>query len=320
MNIFSSKNFCDSFRIAYFSKQEVKPTLFVLGDRLWKLPAIDSVKPITESTFIDFYEPYEPELVSHQNGLRKVGYLPRACYGVITAGQWFDQKLEQTYEPSPTVLWSNFSTWDEFVAYAKNRRSTLFVDSQRCRRKLEKEVGSLNFVFDDRRPEVFDACISWKSAQWRAQELPDLFADERHVQLFRELAVRELLLVSSLSAGEHLIAVHIGMLAQGRLYSWVPAYDPAYARYSPGRLLLLLLLEESFKRRHTEFDFFIGGETYKWDYATHVRLIAEIGTPPLPVRSYRLLKSLLFLILSPFPDVKIWLRTFGQKLRYFSSI
>lgn len=71
--------------------------------------------------------------------------------------------------------------------------------------------------------------------------------------------------------------LHLGLIFQGRFYSWVAAYDSDYHCYGPGRQLLHYLLKESFERGHREFDFLRGNEAYKWKYATHTRLIAEMG-------------------------------------------
>jgi CelD/BcsL family acetyltransferase involved in cellulose biosynthesis len=191
-----------------------------------------------------------------------------------------------------------------------NHRSKTLSGSRRKKRKLEQDGGTLTFVFDDLRPEAMTACMKWKSEQYQRSKLPDLFAHEQHVRLFKELAERGLLLTSSLSAGEHIVAAHIGVFADGRLYWWIPSYDTAYSKYSPGRLLLETLLEESFRQGHAEFDFLIDDASYKWDYATHTRLIAELGSPPLPLRLKRVpqttkkaCKSIVRRSLQPFPRV-----------------
>ena len=67
---------------------------------------------------------------------------------------------------------------------------------------------------------------------------------------------------------------------------WVFTYDhdPELRKYSLGHQLLRSMLEESYRRKHREFDFSIGGEDYKWVYSTHARLLGAIGCPPLRQR------------------------------------
>jgi CelD/BcsL family acetyltransferase involved in cellulose biosynthesis len=152
------------------------------------------------------------------------------------------------------------------------------------RRRLERDLGPLQVVFDDPRQEPFDRCLAWKSAQYLATGYRDLFERHENVQMFVELRRRGALVVTSLWAGELLLAAHLGAFADNRLYWWVPAYDPEFARYSPGRLMLEAMLRESFHRQHVEFDFLIGNEAYKWYYATHFRTIGPLGSPPLGLR------------------------------------
>jgi hypothetical protein len=287
VNIYSDDRFCAALRAAYYPNQTLTSTQFQLGDRAWKLPAKQSLKPIVldtfESAFIDFYEPDDTDEVEVE-ALPMVGYLPKVSHGLVTVTRWLEENLEQSYEAAPTIMWNTFESWEMFVKHVQQRRSNVFSDSRRRRRKLEKAVGELTFVLDDRRPETREVCMRWKSAQYQRSQCTDHFASAEHGRFFEELVARDLLMVSSLSAGDQLLAVHLGAFAEGRLYWWVPAYDEAYAAYSPGRLMLELILEASFQQGHTEFDFLIGGEAYKWYYATHTRLIGDLGVPPLSVR------------------------------------
>jgi ribosomal protein L44E len=313
MNIYSDDRFCKALQVAYYPEQALSPAQFQLGDRVWKLPARSSLRPIVldtfASAFIDFYEPDTDSAVNPE-ALPPVGYLPLASHGMVTTAEWFEENLEKSYEAAPTVVWSNFESWDMFVQHVKQRRSSLFADSRRQRRKLEQELGELKFVFDDRRITTRETCMRWKSAQYQRSKCTDNFAFAEHVRFFEELAAHDLLLVSSLQAGDKLIAAHLGAFAEGRLYWWIPSYDATYSNFSPGRLLQELALEASFEAGHREFDFLIGGEAYKWYYATHTRLIAPIGTPPLSLRlnwaaenGKETVKSLVRQSLKPFPGL-----------------
>lgn len=299
MNIFSEDNFLEAFGKAYYPAQKVTPQLFELEGQVWRLPLLNFSKPIHKATFIDFFEPLNYPLPGTYRPIAKVSYLPRISQNMVSCHEWDTQNLHEKFGASPTILWDNFETWDAFVHHVRDKRSNLFSDSRRKQRKLEKELGALQFIFDDRRPEVLDTCFRWKSEQWQGQGFPDPFANSAHVLLFQELAARKMLLVSSLGSPDLPVAIHVGMLHQGRLYWWVPAYNSAYSRYSPGRLLLHAMLEKSYQLQHKEFDFLRGGEEYKWYYATHVRLIQDIGQRPLSKQLVQFLKS----TLAPYPRV-----------------
>lgn len=332
MNYYSEDIFCEAFAAAYFPEQTVKPTLFKHKDSLWQIPAVDGVKPISDfpfqSSYIDFFEPYTRTEESQKTAAANtINYIPRVSHGLISANEWHDRDLEAVYEPAPTILWDNFTTWDAFVQHVRSKRSNMFSDSRRRCRKLSKEVGPVEFIYDDRRSTVLETCMRWKSEQYRRSGFIDTFSFEEHIQFFKEMAQRGVIVVSSLNCGDRLIAAEIDILANNRLGLWVPAYDTEYSRYAPGRLLLLFVMEESFKRNHDEFDFLIGNEAYKWYYATHTRLIGEMGQQPLSTRAKQALrtsiKSTLLLAISPFPNLqpklKATFEVFNAKMYELSS-
>ena len=114
-------------------------------------------------------------------------------------------------------------------------------DFARKARKLAREVGELAFSLHA--PEGLGHMFEWKSEQYRRTGLTDAFS----VRWTREL-LQELMTVQSagfagtcsvLRAGGEIVAVHAGMRSGGVLHWWFPAYEPAYAAYSPGIILLL---------------------------------------------------------------------------------
>jgi CelD/BcsL family acetyltransferase involved in cellulose biosynthesis len=127
---------------------------------------------------------------------------------------------------------------------------------------------------------------------------PNFFLDPKNVQFFEEIMASGLGLLSSLSAGNTLLAVHLGAFWEERLYWWIPAFDTQHRKYAGGRLLLELLMKESYERGHTEFDFLIGDEPYKWQYATHVRIVQELGRIPIRLLFKRKIKAVLKVVLN----------------------
>jgi CelD/BcsL family acetyltransferase involved in cellulose biosynthesis len=89
------------------------------------------------------------------------------------------------------------------------------------------------------------------------------------------------------------LAFHLGFLDEGRLLWYVPAFDVAYIRHSPGEVLLKLLLEHAIAHGCREFDFGIGEEPYKYRFANHVRRVhgVEIFRTPALARARRLVSG-----------------------------
>jgi GNAT acetyltransferase-like protein len=279
MNVFSSDVFLRTQGEVFFGGRRHEPALFTVEGSVYRLLRVDDA-PVTGFQFVDFFEP----VAAPPGSARAVGYLPHVARETLSAEDWLSRAPAPGLLPSPFIAWSGFERWDAFAALVASRCHNLFPDSRRRRNKLARALGEVEFRLDDRRPATLELGMKWKSAQYLASGYEDMFADPANRRLFRELQARDLVLVSSLSAGGQLLAVHLGASQGGRLYWWIPAYDPELARFSPGRLLLESLIQASFERGDEVFDFLIGDEAYKWHYATHTRVIGSAGTPPASLR------------------------------------
>ena len=276
MNIFTTDAFLDTAGALFYPQHERRIELCRLEGRRLRLLVLDGARIVGAMPFYDFPQP-EAEAKGPVD--REISYLPRTVLRTTLVEQRTPELPGQ--QPSPYIDWTSRPDFAAFEALWKTRVASKSNDTGRQRRRMEKELGPARFVLDDPRPEVFDTCVQWKSSQYRATGLTDMFADPRNVALFRRLRERGVVLVSSLSAGDTLVAVHIGSSHDRRLGWWVPAYDPAFSKFSPGRLLLEELLKASHARGDLEFDFLIGDEGYKFHFATHNRVIGAVGTPPL---------------------------------------
>ena len=276
MNIFTTDAFLDTAGALFFPERERRVQVCRLEGRRLRLLVLDGGQIAAQMPFYDFPQPLDDAKGPVD---REIFYFPRT---VLRTARVEDRTPEPPGQlPSPYIDWKKHPTFAAFEAEWRARGGTKTNDSPRQRRRLEKDLGPLKFQLDDPRPEVFDTCVQWKSGQYQATGLTDMFADPRNVALFRRLRERGVLLVSSLSAGETLLAVHLGSSHEGRVGWWIPAYDPKQSKFSPGRLLLEDMLAASHARGDLEFDFLVGDEGYKFQYATHNRVIGAVGTPPL---------------------------------------
>lgn len=311
MNLFSTDVFLHTVGDLGFPGRPRSIELVRVGTHRFRLLVVEGRHILTQWPFLDFFQPLPEE----EPGLpaRRLGYLPVASVLTLPAEAYQAEHHGPEHLPSPFIDWRRFPTWEAFQALVHQRIGNLGPDSRRKRRKLEKDLGPVRFLFHDERPEVFATCLRWKSSQYLASGYRDLFASPSNVELFRRLAAAGVVRISSLSAGSRLLAVHLGALYEGRCYWWVPAYDPEVGKYSPGRLMLEDLLEHSYRAGHHEFDFLIGEEAYKWHYATHTRVAGPLGTPPLRLRAERLAKARMKAVLQRYPQV--WERAQALKRR-----
>ena len=134
---------------------------------------------------------------------------------------------------------------------------------------------------NDSQDDVLVCARKWKSQQLRETRHDDYFSTPETMEFLETLRDRNLLVSSTLRAAGRLFSVWIGFVHDGRWSGWIFTYDPAFRKYSAGHQLLSCMLEESYRRGHREFDFSDGSHDYKMMYATHCRLLGEIGRPPL---------------------------------------
>ncbi|MFG3499488.1 GNAT family N-acetyltransferase [Streptomyces sp. NPDC047928] len=115
------------------------------------------------------------------------------------------------------------------------------------RRLGRQAAGEPRFVFDERDPGALRTLMGWKSAQYRRTGRRDRFAQDWISELVRGLhQVRApgcSGVLSVLYLGERPIAAHFGLRSPTVLSCWFPAYDPEFAKFSPGLILHLRMAE-----------------------------------------------------------------------------
>ncbi|MCM2387652.1 GNAT family N-acetyltransferase [Streptomyces albipurpureus] len=127
-------------------------------------------------------------------------------------------------------------------------RSRKFLKSTLAQaRRMDRQVGPLRFVFDERDPAVLETLMAWKSAQYRRTGRRDRFAQKWIAHLVRTLADTEAPdcsgVLSVLYAADLPVAAHFGLRSRTVLSCWFPAYDVCFAKFSPGLVLHLRMVE-----------------------------------------------------------------------------
>jgi CelD/BcsL family acetyltransferase involved in cellulose biosynthesis len=153
-------------------------------------------------------------------------------------------------------------------------------------RKAERECGPLRFTLHDPRPEVLEQLVAWKQSQYARTGVLDVFRHAWAKSLVCRLAQHREEgfggLVSTLHAGEELVAVHLGLFAGSTLHYWFPAYhgEHACSRHSPGLLLVALLLQHLAEQGLTRLDFGRGEERYKRELPPAIKVWRKVPLAP----------------------------------------
>ncbi len=119
------------------------------------------------------------------------GWLLRACglvsweFDHVVAGQSTFLAYHRHCESSPIM-----ELRDGYDAYEASQRATgtkLFKTVARCRRKIQRDVGTIRYETHVGDAAVLATCLQWKSMQYRKSGIMDLFSFSWPVALLRKL-------------------------------------------------------------------------------------------------------------------------------------
>ena len=178
--------------------------------------------------------------------------------------------------------------YDEYLAERKRAKSGLISQTLRKRRKLEREVGAVEFSWHDSADEPWDRLLEWKSAQ-RARtgtvNILDWSWARDFLNSLRQQQTGPLRgAVSTLRANGQLLAVHFGIHTEHVLHYWFPTYDRQFSRYSPGLIILLELAQHCGLQHIRRIDLGKGDEDYKYSFASGTRTVLTGAADIRPLR------------------------------------
>ena len=172
-----------------------------------------------------------------------------------------------------------------YEAYASARREdgseqiNKSGDLPRKLRKLEREIGPVEFAAHKSDEEALRLLLKWKSQQYLSSLTTDVFSYQWTVALLRrllEIQTPEFAgMLSVLSINGRIIAAHLGMRSKTHWHYWFPSYDHELAKYSPGLLLLLRMAQAAPQMGIKRIDLGKGESHYKNRLASGQVGIAE---------------------------------------------
>jgi CelD/BcsL family acetyltransferase involved in cellulose biosynthesis len=197
--------------------------------------------------------------------------LLRACalsaweFDNLEAGQGVFQPDAAEEFASPVIdVGAGYAAYEEVL----RAQSPKFLKTTLAKeRKLGRQVGEVRFVFDERDPAALRTLMEWKSAQYRRTGRRDRFAREWISTLVRLLHETRTPgcsgVLSVLYAADRPVAAHFGLRSSTVLSCWFPAYEPEFAKYSPGLILHLRMAESAAAEGIGMLDLGRGAAEYK---------------------------------------------------------
>jgi CelD/BcsL family acetyltransferase involved in cellulose biosynthesis len=210
----------------------------------------------------------------------------------LVHGQKPFEPYERLRAPSPVIDLSAGAA--PLLARLQENSARIGGKLPRQQRKLAKDVGPLRFEFGSRDPAALSRLMRWKSAQYQRTGRSDRFAHPWIVRLLEDLQQNDRqdlsLVLSTLYAGDRPVAAHVALRLGPVLAGWFPAYDVAFAKYSPGMLHRLHLIEAAAEAGIRCIDLGRGTKDSKELFKTHDAVVAEgaVVRGPLGTALYRI--------------------------------
>ena len=154
------------------------------------------------------------------------------------------------------------------------------------------EMGKVEFVRLRNVDDVADTLDIIKAIHVKcrgAKGGPSWYTNEKRFKfaslILKQFGDRKWLDILFLKLNGSVIAYHIYFLYNNVVYWWNTGFDPEFSRLGPGKLLLQHGLQDSFAKRHKEFDFMVGEESYKLRWTGLTRPNYEVFVSKHTVRS-----------------------------------
>jgi hypothetical protein len=276
---FSSDAFLDAFREWYFPDAR---TAFVTCEGVTARGLARRGRAVGGLWNVRTF--FEPEDAPAGTTVIRVPFLP----DIVRQTTAIDAPAVPELRPAPFIRWPEFTSWEDYRAFAEGRAAgASFRSLAKRERELAAALGPVRFTLADHDESLFDQIFDWKGRQLAARKEQNRFSVPKNQEFFKELQRRGLLFAASLRAGEALVAGSIWGFVAGRRSGYLPAYLPEAADFSPGSILQLRLLRQSFEAGDQEYDFMHGTQGYKLAYATHVRWLGTLGREPATDRLRR---------------------------------
>lgn len=137
-----------------------------------------------------------------------------------------------------------------------------------------KKIGKLNFKIakdKDEKKKILDFIVQHKSKQYINTNAWNLYKQKKNKDFFlsSNLIMEEKSYITYLQINNEIIAAHSGYVYKNICYYLFPVYNINYHKYSPGKILLKKIIDDSKLNSLDYFDLTIGDEDYKKSYSNN---------------------------------------------------
>ncbi|MEV7008056.1 GNAT family N-acetyltransferase [Streptosporangium sp. NPDC051022] len=156
---------------------------------------------------------------------------------------------------------------DSYIETIKQTSGKTYRSTAYKTRKLQRDVGPLQHDYAITDTEALRTLLGWKTDQYRRTGRSDRFAHPWIVELVERLLATDTEsfggVLDMLYVDGRPVAGHFGLRTATTLAGWFPAYDTAFAKYSPGLIHHLAMAEKAAKAGIEVIDMGRGEKEYK---------------------------------------------------------
>ncbi|PZO80285.1 MAG: GNAT family N-acetyltransferase [Mesorhizobium amorphae] len=148
--------------------------------------------------------------------------------------------------------------------------------------KQMEETGPVRFRMldpDEPRGPVLERLAALKRGSLEGKEHASPLFDPGSgvlAALVDVLAQAGILRLFVIEVGDKAVAISVNFVQRGTLMAWVTTYDPAFARASPGTVLIYDYVQWAFDQGLHTVDLLCGGEAFKDRLATHTETLSSV--------------------------------------------
>jgi hypothetical protein len=139
---------------------------------------------------------------------------------------------------------------EDAVAYLGRTVSSSHMREMRRQWRQLGELGTAIYAVARQPDDIharFEEFLAMEAGGWKGKRRSALVTDRYHTAFAREavsnLAAIDAVRIHTIDLNGKAIAATVVLMMGGEAYTWKTAYDEAYARYSPGKLLMVELTE-----------------------------------------------------------------------------
>lgn len=162
-----------------------------------------------------------------------------------------------------------------FEAYRVERRrnrSDELQEALRKSRKIEREIGTVEFTAEASDDEALETLICWKRAQLKARGLSDCFSPPWAIPLLQQVVrtrgERFSGMFITMHVGGELAAASVATRFGPVLHGCVTAFNRKFYKYSPGLIMIARLAQECETLGIERIEMGAGDESFKRSFAS----------------------------------------------------